>query len=115
MPINSRHPSIEHLRDKARRRMPGFAFDYLEGGCNSNINLQRNTDEIRDIRLQPYYIRDYSGSDLRTELFGHTYDAPFGIAPIGLQGLMWPRSTEILAKAATEHNIPFILSTGRNC
>ena len=91
--------------------MPGFAFDYLEGGCNSNINLQRNTDEIRDIRLQPYYIRDYSGSDLRTELFGHTYDAPFGIAPIGLQGLMWPRSTEILAKAATEHNIPFILST----
>mgnify|MGYP001429084939 FL=1 len=111
MPINSRHPSIEHLRDKARRRMPGFAFDYLEGGCNSNINLQRNTDEIRDIRLQPYYIRDYSGSDLRTELFGHTYDAPFGIAPIGLQGLMWPRSTEILAKAATEHNIPFILST----
>ena len=111
MPINSRHPSIEHLRDKARRRMPGFAFDYLEGGCNSNINLQRNTDEIRDIRLQPYYIRDYLGSDLRTELFGHTYDAPFGIAPIGLQGLMWPRSTEILAKAATEHNIPFILST----
>ena len=111
MPINSRHPSIEHLRDKARRRMPGFAFDYLEGGCNSNINLQRNTDEIREIRLQPYYIRDYPGSDLRTELFGHTYDAPFGIAPIGLQGLMWPRSTEILAKAATEHNIPFILST----
>ena len=91
--------------------MPGFAFDYLEGGCNSNINLQRNTEEIRDIRLQPYYIRDYAGSDLRTELFGQTYDAPFGIAPIGLQGLMWPRSTEILAKAATEHNIPFILST----
>ena len=111
MPINSRLPSIEHLRDKARRRMPGFAFDYLEGGCNSNINLQRNTDEIRDIRLQPYYIRDYAGSDLRTELFGQIYDAPFGIAPIGLQGLMWPRSTEILAKAATEHNIPFILST----
>ena len=111
MPINSKLPSIEHLRDKARRRMPGFAFDYLEGGCNSNINLQRNTDEIRDIRLQPYYIRDYAGSDLRTELFGQTYDAPFGIAPIGLQGLMWPRSTEILAKAATEHNIPFVLST----
>ena len=91
--------------------MPGFAFDYLEGGCNSNINLQRNTEEIREIRLKPYYIREYAGSDLTTEIFGHTYDAPFGIAPIGLQGLMWPRSTEILAKAATDHNIPFILST----
>ena len=111
MPINSRLPSIEHLRDKSRKRMPGFAFDYLEGGCNSNINLQRNTEEIREIRLKPYYIREYAGSDLTTEIFGHTYDAPFGIAPIGLQGLMWPRSTEILAKAATDHNIPFILST----
>lgn len=39
------------------------------------------------------------------------YDAPFGIAPVGLQGLMWPNSPEILAKAAFEHNIPFILST----
>jgi L-lactate dehydrogenase (cytochrome) len=48
---------------------------------------------------------------MKTELFGHTYDAPFGIAPVGLQGLMWPKSPEILAKAAAEHNIPFILST----
>jgi L-lactate dehydrogenase (cytochrome) len=48
---------------------------------------------------------------MRTELFGHVYDAPFGIAPVGLQGLMWPNSGEILAKAAFEHNIPFVLST----
>ena len=48
---------------------------------------------------------------MKTELFGHIYDAPFGIAPVGLQGLMWPNSPEILAKAAVQHNIPFILST----
>ena len=48
---------------------------------------------------------------MSTELFGHTYDAPFGISPIGLQGLMWPRTPEILAKAAFKHNIPFCLST----
>jgi L-lactate dehydrogenase (cytochrome) len=28
-----------------------------------------------------------------------------------LQGLIWPRATEILAKAAFDHNIPFTLST----
>ena len=111
MAINSNFPSIEHLREKARRRMPGFAFDYLEGGCNSNINLRRNTDEIRDIQLRPYYIRPYAGCELKTEIFGHTYDAPFGVAPIGLQGLMWPKSAEILAAAAKAHNIPFVLST----
>lgn len=109
--INSNYPSIEHLRERARQRMPRFAFEYLEGGCNSEINLRRNTDEIREIQLRPWYLNDYPGSDLTTELFGRTYDAPFGVAPIGLQGLMWPRSTEILAKAAHRHNIPFILST----
>jgi L-lactate dehydrogenase (cytochrome) len=48
---------------------------------------------------------------MQTELFGKTYDAPFGISPIGLQGLIWPKATEILAKAAFENNIPYILST----
>lgn len=105
------YPSIEHLRARARQRMPEFAFDYIDGGCNSNINLVRNTAEIREVQLRPYYIRDYDGAEQRTELFGETYDAPFGIAPIGLQGLVWPRACEILAAAAAEHNIPFCLST----
>jgi len=109
--FNSTYPSIEHLRQKARKRIPGFAFDYLEGGCNANINRDRNTDEIRHVQLRPYYIRDYAGSDLRTQIFGETYDAPFGIAPIGLQGLVWPQACEILAAAAAAHNIPFCLST----
>ncbi len=109
--FDSQLPSIEHLRERARKRMPRFAFEYLEGGCNSEINLHRNTAEIRDVQLQPYYLRDYPGSNLETTLFGKTYDAPFGISPIGLQGLMWPGATEILAKAAFEHNIPFVVST----
>ncbi|HSF71357.1 MAG TPA: alpha-hydroxy acid oxidase, partial [Methylotenera sp.] len=61
--------------------------------------------------LKPYYLSKHLASDMRTELFGHVYDAPFGVAPIGLQGLMWPNAPEILARAAYEHNIPFILST----
>ncbi len=60
--------------------MPGFAFDYLENGCNSDINLARNTADIREVQLRPYYIGDYAGSSLRTELFGVTYEAPFGVA-----------------------------------
>ncbi|GAB5531025.1 MAG: alpha-hydroxy acid oxidase [Roseivirga sp.] len=91
--------------------MPGFAFDYLDGGCNEDINLHRNTADIREVNLVPQYLAPYQKSSLKTELFGHEYDAPFGIAPVGLQGLMWPNATEILARAAMKHNIPFILST----
>lgn len=109
--MNSNYPSIELLMEKAKKRMPGFAYDYLSGGCFSEINLSRNTSEIRDVQLRPTYLRDYSGASQKTQLFGEEYDAPFGIAPVGLQGLMWPRSCEILANAAFEHNVPFILST----
>ena len=109
--FNTKYPSIEDLRGKSKKRIPKFAFEYLDGGCNEDVNLHKNTKEIRDIELLPNYLSKHTGSDIKTELFGHTYDAPFGIAPIGLQGLMWPKAPEILAKAAFEHNIPFILST----
>jgi len=108
---NPRYPSVEDLRTKAKKRIPGFAFDYLDGGCNEEINLHKNTSEIREIELLPQYLKKHAGSDMKTELFGHVYDAPFGIAPVGLQGLIWPNSPEILAKAAFKHNIPFTLST----
>ncbi len=108
---NPKYPSIEDLRIRAKKRIPRFAFEYLDGGCNEDVNLMRNTSEIREVELKPQYLSEHSGSEMDTELFGHVYNAPFGIAPIGLQGLMWPGSPEILARAAFEHNIPFILST----
>jgi L-lactate dehydrogenase (cytochrome) len=108
---NSNYPAIDDLINKAKKRIPRFAFEYLDGGCNEDVNLRKNTDELRQVELAPYYLSEHTGSDLRTELFGHTYDAPFGISPIGLQGLVWPNAPEILAAAASQHNIPFILST----
>lgn len=109
--IISEYPSIDHLRERTRQRIPRFAFEYVDGGCNTEDNLRKNTREIREVELKPYYLREYGGISLKTELFGKTYDAPFGVSPIGLQGLIWPQATEILAKAAFDYNIPFILST----
>jgi len=108
---NSKYPSIEDLRTRAKKKIPKFAFEYLDGGCNEDVNLDKNTSEIREVEIKPYYLNNHLKSDMKTTLFGHQYDAPFGIAPIGLQGLMWPNAPEILAKAAFKHNIPFILST----
>jgi len=109
--FNSRYPSVEALRKKAKSRTPGFAFDYLDGGCFSEVNLSKNRDDLRSVQLKPWYLRDYAGATQETELFGKTYSAPFGVAPVGLQGLMWPKSCEFLAQAAKDHNIPFTLST----
>jgi L-lactate dehydrogenase (cytochrome) len=109
--MDNRYPSVEDLRKLAKKRIPKFAFEYLDGGCNEDVNIKKNTERIRKIELKPEYLIDYKTTNLKTELFGKKYDAPFGISPIGLQGLMWPKSPEILAKAAFDNNIPFILST----
>lgn len=109
--INTNYPSIEHLRKKAKKRMPRFAYDYLTEGCNDDLNVTKNTQEIREIELMPYYLTDHEVSNTKVELFGVEYDAPIGIPPIGLQSLMWPGTAEYLAKASVKHNIPFILST----
>lgn len=108
---NNNYPSIDDLRQKAIQKIPRFAFEYLDGGCNEDVNLHKNTTELREVELKPRYLGNYTTPDMRTEIFGHVYDAPFGISPIGLQGLIWPGAPEILAHAANKHNVPFILST----
>lgn len=104
-------PSTDDLRALARRRIPRFAFEYLDGGCNDDVNLRRNRSDIQQIELMPEYLAEHESSSMKTTLFGVEYDAPFGVAPIGLQGLVWPNSPEILSAAAMRHNIPFVLST----
>lgn len=91
--------------------MPGFAFDYLAGGCFSEVNLERNRSDLRQVQLKPWYLRDFEGASQEVALFGKRYAAPFGMAPVGLQGLMWPRSCEYLAQACVDHDLPFVLST----
>ncbi|HTK18019.1 MAG TPA: alpha-hydroxy acid oxidase [Mucilaginibacter sp.] len=111
MSLVYKYPSIDDLIKKAKSRIPNFVFEYLSGGCNDNIAVAKNTTDLRDIELRPFYITDHEEPDLRTELFGHVYNLPLGISPVGLQGLMWPNSPEILAKASVKHNIPFVIST----
>ena len=109
--FNPKYPSVNDLRTKAKSKIPKFAFEYLDGGCNDDHNLTKNTSDLRNVELVPEYLKNSVNVSLKTKLFGVEYDAPFGIAPIGLQGLMWPKAPEILAKAAFKNNIPFVLST----
>ena len=109
--FNSKYPSTEDLRSLASKKIPTFAFEYLDGGCNEDVNITRNTSDIRKIELIPNYIRKSFTPNLKTKLFDKVYDVPFGVAPIGLQGLIWPNSPNIIAEASKKYNSPFILST----
>jgi isopentenyl diphosphate isomerase/L-lactate dehydrogenase-like FMN-dependent dehydrogenase len=107
----ARAACVADLKKRARRRVPRFAFDYLEGGCNQEIAIARNRSALDAIVMEPRYLEDCAAPDLSVSLFGRRYDAPFGVAPVGLGGLIWPRAAEYLAEAAGRANIPFCLST----
>jgi len=109
--FDHRYPTVEDLRAAARRRIPGFVFDFLDGGCNDDVNLRRNVEDFRAVELHPRYLRPRGRVSLETELFGTVWSAPFGVCPVGLQGLIWPGACEALARAAAARRLPFILST----
>ncbi len=100
------------MRKAAERRIPRFAFEYLVGGIGAETCLARNRSVLDQVILNPQYITNGSISpDLSHSILGENYAVPFGVAPLGLSGLMWPRAAELLAATARRHNIPFVLST----
>ncbi len=111
MPAVAQAQCIADLKQLARRRIPEFAFDYIEEGCNANIAMQRNRQALDQVQLQPNYTSRYTDPQLAVNLFGKDYDLPFGIAPLGLTCLVWPQASVMHAATAKQINIPFVLST----
>jgi (S)-mandelate dehydrogenase len=112
--LRRRFPTIEDLRRRARRRVPRFAFDFVDGGANDEICVARNIAAFRSIELLPRYCIDTKGASSEVELFGTRYAAPIGMAPMGSPGLMWPGAEEYLAASAQRARIPFVLATPAN-
>ena len=111
MDLDLSHPSIEDLRLAARKRIPRFAFEYLDSATGRELGLKTNRDALDAIGFLPSVLCGRTTADLETTLLGQTYDLPFGIAPVGMSGMMWAGAERMLAKAAVAHNIPFSLSS----
>ena len=104
------HPAIADLRRTARRRMPRFAFEYLDSGTGTEGGVRTNRAGLDAVRLRPAILRGQLRFDLSARTFG-PHPLPFGIAPVGYAGLIWPDAERILAQAAARHRIPYGQST----
>jgi len=107
--------TIEDLRRVARRRLPNFIFEYVEGGAEDEVTLKRNRDVFERIAWLPRALVGMWPPDLRTELFGRQLGLPLVIAPTGFNGMLWRQGDIALASAAAAAGIPFSLSTASNC
>ncbi|WP_298400553.1 FMN-dependent L-lactate dehydrogenase LldD [Sphingobium sp.] len=102
-------------REAARRRLPRFLFDYVDGGAFGEETLAANRTDLAGIGLRQRVLRDVSALSLNTTLFGEAMAMPLLLAPIGLGGMMRRRGELQVARAARRAGIPYILSTVSVC
>jgi len=105
------YPSIIDLACKARKRIPKVAWEYLESGTGNENLVKKNLESFKNITFTPRFCKGKLHPNIKTTLLGQNFSAPFGMAPVGLAGLMWPKAEQILAKTAQTYQIPFTLST----
>ena len=107
--------SIGDYRELARRRLPKFLFEYIDGGSYDEITLKRNREDLAAVALRQRVLRDVSDIDLSTRLFGQDLALPVVLGPVGLAGMNARRGEVQAARAAEGAGVPFCLSTVSAC
>jgi (S)-mandelate dehydrogenase len=102
--------SIGDIERLAKRRLPRVVYEGIASGVEDEHGLARNEEEFRRYRLMPRHLVDVSQRDQSTSLFGRTYASPFGISPTGVAGIFRRDAELMLAQAAAEAKVPFVMS-----
>ncbi len=114
-------PSLHHMHalydfaHAADQVLPKLVRDYINGGVEDEQALARNLDAFAETLLLPRYLMDVVEPNIQVQLWGQSYARPFGIAPMGLQGFARPNMETMLAQAAHDAQIPFVLSGAGTC
>jgi (S)-mandelate dehydrogenase len=109
--LHRRFPTIAHLRQHARRHVPHFAFEYMDGGAGADTGIAHNWAALDAVELVPRYGVMPALPPVDVELFGRKYAAPIGIAPMGGPALVWPGADAAMARAAQRARVPYTLGT----
>lgn len=106
--------NLEDIRELARRKLPRIAFDFIDGGADDEYCLRRNREAFARFNLLPRCLVDVSQRSQSVTLLGRSYASPIGISPTGLAGLFRPGADLMLAQAAVDHDIPYLMSSASN-
>jgi L-lactate dehydrogenase (cytochrome) len=106
---------VDDFRTAAKRRLPRFLFDYIDGGAYSEVTLRRNVDDLAAVALRQRVLRDVAKIDVSTTLFGREIAMPVGLGPVGLSGMYARRGEAVAAREAAKKGLPACLSSLSVC
>ena len=107
--------SAADYREAARRSLPRFLFDYVDGGANAEQTMKANIADLNQVNLRQRVLKNVSDLSLATEWFGQAAALPVVIGPVGLTGMLARRGEVQAANAAAKRDVPFVLSTVSVC
>lgn len=103
--------NVADLREVARRRLPRFVFEYVDGGAEDEVTLRSNRAAFERLRLLPRTLIDTAARHQRTQILASPAPTPMVIAPTGFNGMIYPEGDLALARVAARRGVPFTLST----
>ncbi|HET9482376.1 MAG TPA: L-lactate dehydrogenase [Xanthomonadales bacterium] len=113
--IRAAPATADDYREHARRRLPRFLFDYLDGGAGDERTLAANVADWSERKLRQRVLVDVGAVDAATTLAGQPCRFPVALAPVGLAGMMARRGEAQAARVAEAAGVPFTLSTVGIC
>ena len=109
--MKNKYPRVLDLKKKAIMRIPFFCSEYLFSGTANDKVVKGNADIFNHVFLTPKYLKGTVKPSTKQSIIGMEYSAPFGVAPMGSAGLIWPGAEAALAKMCAQKDIPYCLSS----
>ena len=110
MSIDDKYPSLPDLKKRAKRRLPSFAWEYLDSGTGNEEQMKRNRSALDQVLFETRILQGEFTPKQSTTFLGREYAHPFGVAPVGMSGMIWPGAEHMLARGAARANIPYCMS-----
>ena len=108
-------PSIEHLREIYKRRVPRMFYDYCDTGSYTTSTYVENSTAFAKYKLRQRVAVNIDNRTLATKLVGQDVTMPVSLAPIGLGGMQHADGEIHAARAAEKFGVPYTLSTMSIC
>ena len=103
------------FKKAARRRLPRFLYDYIDGGGFTERTYERNSEDFSHIELRQRVLKGVEPDDLSIKMFGRDWALPLAFCPVGLTGMFARRGEGQVARAADKAGIPYAMSTVSIC
>ncbi|WP_367161129.1 alpha-hydroxy acid oxidase (plasmid) [Kozakia baliensis] len=94
----------------ARRTLPRWLFDYVDGGSYSESSLRRNREAFSTKSFVPYALRSCRDPNPSVTLMGRRQAAPLVLAPVGMGGILSAEGEVAAVRAAARASVPACVS-----